>query len=68
LLLKDWERLRTPIHAIAWFSDRFITQDRIAYLTAPELRAALTAAFGPVMAEARIGPWRNNLALFARRR
>jgi 2-polyprenyl-6-hydroxyphenyl methylase/3-demethylubiquinone-9 3-methyltransferase len=67
LVLKDWERTSTPIHAIAWFSDRHITQDRIAYLTATELRAALGAAFGPVLAEARIGPWRNNLALFSRR-
>jgi len=67
LVLKDWERTPTLIHAIAWFSDRFITQDRIAYLTAAELRAALGAAFGPVELEVRIGPWRNNLALFARR-
>lgn len=67
LVLKDWERLATPIHAMAWFSDRYITQDRIAYLTAAELREALRAAFGPSVAEARVGPWRNNLALFARR-
>jgi 2-polyprenyl-6-hydroxyphenyl methylase/3-demethylubiquinone-9 3-methyltransferase len=68
LVLKDWERRPTPIHALAWSSDRFITQDRIHYLSADELRASLGAAFGPVVAEARVGPWRNNLALFARRR
>jgi len=67
LVLKDWERRPTPVHAMAWFSDRYITQDRIAYLTADELREALRAAFGPAVAEARVGPWRNNLALFARR-
>jgi 2-polyprenyl-6-hydroxyphenyl methylase/3-demethylubiquinone-9 3-methyltransferase len=67
LVLKDWERRATPIHAMAWFSDRFITQDRIAYLTAAELREALREAFGPAVTEARVGPWRNNLALFARR-
>jgi 2-polyprenyl-3-methyl-5-hydroxy-6-metoxy-1,4-benzoquinol methylase len=67
LLLKDWERRPTLIHLVAWFSDRFITQDRIAYHSARELRAAIQEAFGPVVAEARIGPWRNNLALFARR-
>lgn len=67
LVLKDWERIATPIHALAWFSDRYVTQDRIAYLTAPELRTALTEAFGPVVNEARVGPWRNNLVLFARR-
>ncbi len=67
LLLKDWERRATPIHALAWFSDRFITQDRVDYLPAAALRAALERAFGPVVAERRVGPWRNNLALFARR-
>jgi 2-polyprenyl-6-hydroxyphenyl methylase/3-demethylubiquinone-9 3-methyltransferase len=67
MLLKDWERRPTPIHALAWCSDRFITQDRIAYLTGDELRGALVNAFGPVVAEVRVGPWQNNLALFARR-
>jgi 2-polyprenyl-3-methyl-5-hydroxy-6-metoxy-1,4-benzoquinol methylase len=67
LVLKDWARRPTPIHALAWLSDRFITQDRVAFLDAGELRASLEAALGPVVAEARVGPWRNNLVLFARR-
>jgi 2-polyprenyl-6-hydroxyphenyl methylase/3-demethylubiquinone-9 3-methyltransferase len=67
LVLKDWERSPTPIHALAWFSDRCITQDRIDYFSAAELRSALGDAFGPVVAEVRVGPWRNNLVLFARR-
>lgn len=65
LLFKEWERRATPIHWLCYASDRWITGDRIRYLRRVESVALLAAAFGrdAVVAEARIRPWHNNLAL-----
>jgi 2-polyprenyl-3-methyl-5-hydroxy-6-metoxy-1,4-benzoquinol methylase len=63
-VLKDWERAASPIHALSYVSDRWITGDRVLFMTASELREKLTGFFGmnAVVAEARVKPWRNNIA------
>ncbi|WP_426169855.1 class I SAM-dependent methyltransferase [Sandarakinorhabdus sp. DWP1-3-1] len=67
-LFKDWERTFTPIHWMSYLSDRWLTGDRIGYLGLAELRTILADSFGrsAVVAEARIGPWRNNFAALVR--
>ena len=65
---KDWERTRTPIHWLGYFSDRWITGDRISYMSGEEIRAVLRDIFGSgsIRAEARVPPWRNNISLLVR--
>ncbi|MDO8748760.1 MAG: class I SAM-dependent methyltransferase [Candidatus Omnitrophota bacterium] len=66
LVVKDWERTPMPIHALAYFSDRYITGDRVYYYTASELRNLIKDVFGKnaVKDEAWIHPWFNNVAFF----
>lgn len=63
LIVKDWESTSTPIHALAWFFDRFLTGDRIRNLTRPEMRQTLADALGEgtIRAEAKVRPWNNNM-------
>lgn len=64
LAIKEWERNATPIHWLCYASDRWLTEDRISYMTRGELRETLTASFGAaaIVDEARFAPWSNNLA------
>jgi 2-polyprenyl-6-hydroxyphenyl methylase/3-demethylubiquinone-9 3-methyltransferase len=64
LAFKDWHRDATPMTWAVWGADRFLTGDRVAYLTRSEARRAMEAAFGAgcITAEAAIGPWSNNYA------
>lgn len=64
LVLKDWARSLTIIHFLCYFSDRYITGDRIRYKSTDELRALIEDVFGPnsIKAEAKIRPWKNNVA------
>lgn len=68
LVFKDWERTRTPIHWLCHAGDRWLTGDRVRYLHKADADAMLAEAFGraPVVAEARVRPWRNNFAMLAR--
>jgi 2-polyprenyl-6-hydroxyphenyl methylase/3-demethylubiquinone-9 3-methyltransferase len=63
-VFKDWETSNTPIHALCYLSDRWLTGDHIHYMSREEFRQRLACSFGEaaVIDEARIGPWRNNLA------
>ncbi len=65
LAFKDWARDRSPIYYAAYAADRWLTGDRIAYLTPTEARAALCPVFGTesVLEECVIGPWRNIYAM-----
>jgi len=65
LLFKDWARYPTPIHWLCYASDRWLTGDRISYLSRRELRQFLASGFGEsaLVAEATVRPWRNNLAI-----
>ncbi len=64
LLLKDWIRSKTPIHLLAFLSDRYITGDKVSYLSSNELRSLLIDVFGKncIENEAVIAPWDNNIA------
>ena len=63
-VLKEWERTRSPIYWMGYLSDRWITGDRIRYMPRDELACRIQGSFGAgaAVAEARIAPWRNNLA------
>jgi 2-polyprenyl-3-methyl-5-hydroxy-6-metoxy-1,4-benzoquinol methylase len=63
-IFKDWQRNHAPIHWLCYASDRFLTGDRIDYMTRQEMRRLLEASFGPdaLVGEARIRPWWNNIA------
>jgi hypothetical protein len=67
--VKDWEPSATPIHAACYLLDRYVTGDRVHYLTAGALRAELEGAFGPdsLLDETRVRPWRNNVGFLVRR-
>lgn len=69
LVFKDWQRNGTPIHWLCYASDRWLTGDRISYMTRDEMRERLARTFGEaaLAAEARVGPWWNNLATLVRR-
>jgi 2-polyprenyl-6-hydroxyphenyl methylase/3-demethylubiquinone-9 3-methyltransferase len=67
-VFKDWERSFAPIHWCCHASDRWLTGDRISYLSAEEMRRRLAENFGPaaLAAEERVPPWRNNVAMLVR--
>ncbi len=67
-LLKDWGRKLTPIHAVCYAGDRYLTGDRIAYLTPDEARELAGSAFDKLQFAGcgTIRPWSNNYTqLFA---
>jgi 2-polyprenyl-3-methyl-5-hydroxy-6-metoxy-1,4-benzoquinol methylase len=68
LIFKDWQRNFAPIHWLCYASDRWLTGDRISYLTREEMRQGLAKSFGDsaLVAEARVRPWWNNLATLVR--
>lgn len=67
-VFKDWQRNHTPIHWLCYASDRWLTGDRINYMTRNEMRERLTRTCGEaaLVGEARIGPWWNNIAILVR--
>jgi 2-polyprenyl-6-hydroxyphenyl methylase/3-demethylubiquinone-9 3-methyltransferase len=68
LIFKDWERTSSPIHWLCYASDRWLTGDKISFMTRNEMREHLASAFGQtaLVAETRIRPHWNNLATFVR--
>ena len=68
LVVKEWERTATPIYWLCYASDRWLTGDRIRYMRREEWRPTFAASFGEaaLVAEARTGPWRNNLVTLIR--
>ena len=67
-VFKDWERTFTPIHWLCYASDRWVTGDRISYLSREQMRVRLASSFGhsALVAEAGVRPWRNNIATLVR--
>lgn len=67
-LFKDWARNAAPIYYVGYASDRWLTGDRIAYLTPQEARAMLEPVFGAgsIKDQTWIKPWRNNYAFLIR--
>ena len=68
LVFKDWQRNYAPIHWLCYASDRWLTGDRISYMTREEMRERLARSFGEaaLVAEARVAPWWNNIATLVR--
>jgi 2-polyprenyl-3-methyl-5-hydroxy-6-metoxy-1,4-benzoquinol methylase len=68
LIFKDWQKTHSPIHWLTYALDRWLTGDRVSYMTREEMRERLARTFGEgaLPAEALIGPWRNNLAILVR--
>ena len=68
LAFKEWERNFTPIHWLGYLSDRWITGDRISYMSRNEILDRIAQSFGrdSVIAEQRVRPWRNNLSVLVR--
>jgi SAM-dependent methyltransferase len=68
LIFKDWERNFSLIHWLSYASDRWLTGDRISYMTRNEMRELLARSFGAaaLIDEARVSPRWNNLATLVR--
>jgi 2-polyprenyl-6-hydroxyphenyl methylase/3-demethylubiquinone-9 3-methyltransferase len=64
-VIKEWERTNTPGYWLGYASDRWITGDRIGYMTGREIHDLLAHSFGAAApaAVARCAPWRNNIAM-----
>jgi 2-polyprenyl-3-methyl-5-hydroxy-6-metoxy-1,4-benzoquinol methylase len=69
LVFKDWERNFSPIHWLSYAADRWLTGDRISYMSRIEMRERLVLTFGEaaLVAEARVRPRWNNFATLVRR-
>jgi 2-polyprenyl-6-hydroxyphenyl methylase/3-demethylubiquinone-9 3-methyltransferase len=69
-VVKEWERRRNLAHCFAWFSDRFITGDRVRFQTIDELHDQARRLFPgeQVRVEGRIGPRPNNVVVSVRAR
>jgi 2-polyprenyl-6-hydroxyphenyl methylase/3-demethylubiquinone-9 3-methyltransferase len=69
LAFKDWERRWSPIHALAYSADRWLTGDRIAYLTLDEARDILAQTFGAAALgrTCHVAPWAHNYAIRVKR-
>lgn len=67
-VFKDWQRSNTPIHWLCYASDRWVTGDRITFMTRNEMRERLIHTFGEtaLVGETRIAPWWNNIAIHIR--
>jgi 2-polyprenyl-6-hydroxyphenyl methylase/3-demethylubiquinone-9 3-methyltransferase len=70
LVFKEWERTRTPIHWMCHASDRWLTGDRVSYLSRDEGRTLLARSFNEaaLVDEHRVAPWRNNIMTLVRPR
>jgi 2-polyprenyl-3-methyl-5-hydroxy-6-metoxy-1,4-benzoquinol methylase len=64
LIFKDWAKSASPIHWLCYASDRWITGDRIAYLTRAEAERIISQEIVGLrlQTEAHVAPWRNNIA------
>jgi 2-polyprenyl-3-methyl-5-hydroxy-6-metoxy-1,4-benzoquinol methylase len=64
LAFKDWERNFSLIHWMSYASDRWLTGDRISYMSRAEMRESLSLSFGEksLVREWRASPRWNNLA------
>lgn len=68
LIFKEWERSRTPIHWMCHASDRWLTGDRVSFMSRDEGRSLLAQTFdkSALIDERRVAPWRNNIMTLVR--
>ena len=59
LVLKDWEKRDNFVHPLCYFSDRYLTGDRIRYGTLQSFQQLLYRVFGPdsIVRQRRFSPW-----------
>lgn len=64
LIFKDFARSFSPIFALAYASDRWLSGDRVTFLTPAEAASLLEEIFGEssITARTTVRPWRNNYA------
>lgn len=69
LIFKDWVITKTPIHWLCGVSDRYLTGDKVSYLTMPIIEDLLIDPFGPntIRQTATVRPWDNNVAVLVQR-
>lgn len=69
MIFKDFARTPTPIFAAAYASDRWLTGDRVAFLSVDEAARLIESVFGPgsIVARGTVRPWRNNAAFLVAR-
>jgi len=70
LLMKDWIRRSTPIHAAVYVADVYIGGDRnVRYMPLQEQRDMINEVFGAdaIVCEQSIRPWRQNHAFLVRK-
>lgn len=67
-LLKDWAQSKTPIHFFSYLMERYVTGDKVHYLSIDELRCLIREVFGEnsILKEASIPPWKNNIAFLVK--
>lgn len=70
LVIKEWARAHTPIHWLCHASDRWLTGDRVAFLTPDELRQLVARAVPALelAGEGTLAPWGNNVFQAYRKR
>jgi 2-polyprenyl-3-methyl-5-hydroxy-6-metoxy-1,4-benzoquinol methylase len=68
LVVKDWERQANLAHMLNYLSDRYLTGDRVVYLSSVELRAQLRRLFpgDRLVLETRVPPRPNNMTFALR--
>lgn len=68
LIFKEWERSRNPIHWMCHASDRWLTGDKVRFMSRDEGRALLAQSFdeAALIDERRVAPWRNNIMTLVR--
>ena len=69
-IFKDWERTTSLIHWACYASDRWLTGDKVSYMTRPEMLERLHQVFAEsaIIAEKRCAPHVNNLAFLVQAR
>ncbi len=67
-VLKDWTPAFTPIHALCFSMERFVTGDRVKYPSASTLIDLVQSVFGAdaIKDQAFVKPWNSNLAFLIR--
>lgn len=68
LVFKEWERRPNLIHWMCHASDRWLTGDRVSFMSRDEGRELLSGSFGEaaLVDERRVAPWRNNIMTLVR--
>lgn len=69
VVVKDWEKTDSLVYFMGYFSDRYITGDKIKYGSVHYFKELLKSVFGCecIEKEGRLPPWKNNFVVVARK-